>query len=338
MQQKSHSSHINLKIDDVYSLIHSTLIANKTSDSNAMSVANALLKAEIEGQYGHGLSRLMTYVPQVRNGKINGHAQPLAQNILPAIDRIDAQYGFAFPALDLAVELLTEKVEKLGIAAISIHKSHHFGQAAAPCEKLAKSGFLALIFGNSPTAMPIPPAKIPMLGTNPIAFAAPVKDQAPIVIDMALSTVARGKIAAAHFEGTTIPDTWAFDAKGQPTQDPAEAIKGMLQPLGGQKGALLALMVEILSSGLTDSNLSSQASSLLNDEGPPPNLGQTIIAIDVNAMSQGGYDQRIQQLKKYLKTHGSYIPGSRKASQHQRAQQQGLQVSQALYQKIKLLR
>src|SRR4029078_2265088 len=123
-------------------------------------------------------------------GKVDGKAKPNLVRVAPAMLRVDAGLGFAYPALDLVIESLPELVRESGIALAAISRSHHFGQAGAHCERLAEKNLLAFVFGNTPKAMALWGGTKPVLGTNPIAFAAPMPSGAePLVIDLALSRV-----------------------------------------------------------------------------------------------------------------------------------------------------
>ena len=321
-----------LSINQATQLAQAALQRNNTSAENAQSVAAALVQAEIEGQKGHGLSRLITYAPQAKNGKVNGQAQATVAKITDAMHRVDAHFGFAFPAIDLAIQVMNQHIQSTGVCLVGIVHSHHFGQAARICEKLCENNLISLVFGNAPKAMTIPPAKVPLLGTNPIAFGAPTPDQ-PLLIDMALSTVARGKIVVAEQKGEKIPLDWATDVHGNPTDDPTAAIAGMVQPVGGTKGALLALMVEIMAAALTNSCFATEASSLLNAEGPPPDLGQCIIAIDAQRFNPH-FLTRMQHLCTQLTDNNVHIPGSSKPARHAHAAQHGIQIDDTLHTNI----
>ena len=193
---------------------------------------------------------------------------------------IDVANGFAYPAFDLAIAKLPAIAAETGIAAAGFVRSHHFGVAGRHVERLAEQGLLALTVSNTPNAMAAWGGKRPVFGTNPIAFAAPRRGAPPLVIDMALSEVARGKIVTAAQKGEPIPLGWAVDANGQPTTDAKAALAGTLVPAGGAKGAALALMVEMLAVALTGANFAFEASSFLDATGPPPGVGQVLIAID----------------------------------------------------------
>ena len=254
-------------IGELEALIAAALVASNTSVANAASVARALAQAEIDGQKGHGLSRVPIYAAQARAGKVDGHATPTVRQTRPGSLMIDVANGFVFPAVDLAVAHLPPMAGATGIAAAGFVRSHHFGVVGRHVERLAEVGLLALAFANTPKAMAPWGGRQPVFGTNPLAFAAPQRSEPPIVVDLALSQVARGKILTAAQKGEPIPAGWAVDDEGNPTTDAKVALKGALQPIGGAKGAALALMVEVLAVALTGARFSSEASSFFDAEG-----------------------------------------------------------------------
>jgi len=279
---------------DLEALIARALTASRTSEVNALSVAKALTAAEVDGQKGHGLSRVPIYAAQARAGKVDGFATPCARETRPGSLLIDVAHGFAYPGFDLAIGRLPDMTRNTGIAAAGFTRSHHFGVAGHPVERLAERGLVALVMGNTPAAMAAWGGKRPLFGTNPIAFAAPRRNQPPVVVDLALSVAARGKILQASQKGEPIPADWAFDASGQPTTDSKAALNGTLRPLGGAKGAALAFMVEVMAAALTGSTLDFEASSFLDDKGGPPGVGQLLIAIDPDAF--GGADRFLDRI------------------------------------------
>ena len=273
---------------DLEALIARAMETCNTSAANARSVARALTQAEIDGQKGHGLSRVPSYGGQAKSGKVEGHAVPEARQTRPGSLMIDAKHGFAFPAFDLAIARLPEMAKASGIAAAGFTRSHHAGVIGHHVEKLAEAGLVALAFGNTPKAMAPWGGKQPLYGTNPIAFAVPHRGHPPIVVDMALSQVARGKILTAAQKGEAIPEGWAVDETGKSTTDAKAALSGALQPIGGAKGAALALMVEVLAVALTGARFGFEASSFFDADGPPPGVGQFLIAIDPAAFGGAG--------------------------------------------------
>src|SRR5205085_6656614 len=158
-----------------------TLLRCRTSEANARSVARALVRAEADGLKGHGLSRLPSYAAQAKVGKVDGFATPALRRPKPAILAIDAAHGFAFPAIEAAVAALPEAARAEGLAAAPIRRSHHCGAAGHPVEDLARAGLVALLFANTPAAIAPWGGSTGLFGTNPIAFACPLADRAPLV-------------------------------------------------------------------------------------------------------------------------------------------------------------
>jgi (2R)-3-sulfolactate dehydrogenase (NADP+) len=323
-----------LSSEDLEALIGRALLASRTAADNARSVARALTAAEVDGQKGHGLSRVPSYAAQARAGKVDGFAKPSATRVRLATLMIDVKHGFAFPAVDLALELLPALVLEAGIAAAGFVRSHHFGVVGHHVERLAEAGFVALAFANTPKAIAPWGGRRQLYGTNPIGFAAP--GHPPLVVDLALSQVARGKLLTAAQRGEPVPEGWATDAEGRPTRDARAALQGALQPIGGAKGAALALMVEILAAAVTAATLSSAASSFFDTDGPPPGVGQLLIGIDPGAL--GGAEacaERIAALAAAIAGDGeARLPGSRRLKLRQQAAREGLHVDTKLLEEV----
>ncbi len=324
-----------LSLADLESLVIRALTANKTSGRNAAQVAAAIVIAEADGLKGHGASRVPFYAGQANSGKVDGHAMPVCSEIGDAARRIDAKQGFAYPALNLAVEQLIELAPSAGIAAVAIANSHHAGAAGHPVERLARAGLVGLFFANTPEAIAPWGGNKPLFGTDPIAFAAPRRAAAPLVIDMSLSKVARGKVMVAAKEGKSIPEGWALDSDGAPTTDAKAALAGTMLPMGDAKGAQLVLMVELFAAALTGSLFGYEASSFFEAEGPAPRTGQFLIAIDPNRFSDGGFADRIEALLgAILDQPGTRLPGNRRYVLRAVAERDGVDVPDALLDEI----
>jgi len=328
-------SDVYLFRDQLQSLIQRALESSNVSQENALSVAAALTQAQIDGQVGHGISRVASYCAQARSGKVHGQATPhIAAETASAL-RIDAQHGFAFPAIDLAIKELPDKAKAMGIAAATIFHSHHFGVAGWHVERLAMQDTLGLIVGNSPAAIAPFGGSIPIFGTNPIAFAAPRHSNHPLVIDLSLSQVARGKVMVAAKEGQSIPEGWGLDQDGQPTTDPKAVLQGSMLPMGGAKGAALVLLVEILAAALGGAHFGFEASSFFDAEGEPPAVGQTLMCIDPKLFSDGGFSNRLEVLLgQILMQGGTRLPGTKRLTLRERSATEGIAVSQVLLQEV----
>ena len=330
---------VRLSLAEAQELAYQALLASRTSPANARPTARALAAAEADGQGGHGLSRVPSYALQSRAGKVDGNATPRVERVAGAALRVDGGFGFAYPAIDAAIEALAPLAREQGIAVAAVHRSHHFGQAGAHAERLAERGLVALVLGNSPKAMAFWGGRRAMLGTNPLAFGAPLPGgAAPLVIDLAMSVAARGKIVAAEKAGRPIPADWAVDAAGNPTTDPKAALGGTLQPIGGAKGGSLALMIEIFAAAVTGSAFGWEASSFFDDRGGPPNMGHVLVAIDAGQLSAGAYEGRMAALLEALAAEpDARLPGTRRLTNRARAAAEGVTIAPALHAEIKAL-
>lgn len=330
---------VTLTLPDLHELLKDILLAHDTSELNAEHVASALVAAEADGQGGHGASRIPSYAAQSRSGKVDGHAVPKLTKVATAALRVDARSGFAFPAISLAIEALIELTRETGIAAVSITNSHHSGVAAQHVEPMANAGLIGLSFGNTPQAIAPWGGSRGLFGTSPIAFAAPRRKGNPLVIDMSLSKVARGRINAAAQKGEKIPEGWAVDRDGRPTTDPTAAMEGTMLPMGDAKGAQLVLMVEILAAALSASHFGYEASSFFSGEGEPPQVGQFLMAIDPDPLSRGRFRDRLEDLLvAVLDQPGTRLPGERRYALRKEAARSGVALPRALYEELAALR
>jgi (2R)-3-sulfolactate dehydrogenase (NADP+) len=320
-----------------HELIVEALVACSTTPDNAVPVATALVEAELVGQAGHGLRRVPAYAAQARAGKVDGHARATLERARPGAVLIDAAHGFAYPALDLAHEALLEITPANGIAMAGIFRSHHAGVAGLPMEKLARAGLVGMMFANAPASMAPWGGDRPLFGTDPIAFACPTQDGEPIVVDVSLSKVARGKIMAARQKGEPIPEGWALDLDGNPTTDAEAALAGTMIPLGGAKGTALALMVELLCAGLTGANYGYEQTSFFDDVGDPPGPGQLLIAIDPTTFGKHSLTRFGQMAEMIAAQHGARVPGHRRHELRRKLSLDGFAVDDVLIEEIRSL-
>jgi (2R)-3-sulfolactate dehydrogenase (NADP+) len=315
-------------------LVVRTLTRCRTNVDNARSVARALVAAEADGLKGHGLSRVPTYAAQAKVRKVDGLALPTLTRPRPGLIAVDAGYGFAFPAIEMAEQALREVTLKQGVAAAAIQRSSHCGAAGLPVERLAQAGLVALMFANTPAAMAPWGGSVATFGTNPVAFACPLPGRAPVVVDLSLSKVARGNVVTAKQRGEKLPPGWALDEKGQPTSDPDAALRGTMLPAGDAKGVALALMVEILAAGMIGANFAAEASSYLDADGPPSGTGQLIIAFDPAAFGAHALGRFNVLAVAIQRQKGARLPGERRLELRAKAKADGLVISEKLIDEI----
>ncbi|MBM3601465.1 MAG: Ldh family oxidoreductase [Alphaproteobacteria bacterium] len=325
-----------LALADAEALARRVLVASRTSETAAASVAAALVAAEADGLASHGLSRLPAYADQAKSGKVQGMAEPALTRTARASLRVDARDGFAYPAIALGLDAMAKLASDTGVAALAVANSHHFGVAGHHVEKLAARGLVGLGFGNSPGAIAAWGGAKPIFGTNPIAFASPREGKAPLVIDLSLSKVARGKIMVAAQKGEAIPEGWALDASGKPTTDSKAALGGTMLPMGDARGQQLVLMVELLTAALTGSQFGYEASSFFTADGPPPRVGQFFLAFDPKAFSgPTNFAARAEALfAEILSVPGARLPGDRRLKLRTKAEKDGVEIPDALHQEI----
>ena len=319
------------------------LVARALANAGASSVmanatARALVAAESAGQGGHGLSRVAMYADHLHSGRANGRAAPRIANEKPAACLIDAQGGLAYPAMELAVREVARRAQENGVAFCGVTNSHHCGAMDYHLTPLAEAGLVALGFTNSPAAINAWSGKRPLFGTNPIAAAFPRKAQSPLVIDLSLTEVARGKIMLAAKEGKPIPPGWAFDAAGNPTTNAKAALTGGMAAIGGAKGVMLALLVELLCVALTGAHFGFENDSFF-EPGQPAAIGHAIIAIDPGAL--GGADRYYERIETLLTAilmdDGVRLPGERRRRLVADAQAGGIEVADAVLRQLQEL-
>ena len=325
--------------EEINSLVQSALIHAGASPSQAQATAEALIFAEACGLPSHGLSRVSMYVSHLKAGRVIGNAEPVIKNQRPSAVLIDAGNGFAFPACRMAVDQAIAKARQHGIAIAAVTNSHHFGMAAYHLDPVAGAGMVGIACGNSPAAMPAAGGKRAIFGTNPIAAIFPRTGHPPVSVDLSLSEVARGKLMVAADRGESIPLGWALDQDGNPTTDPKKGLTGSMLAVGGTKGAMLALVVELLVTTLTGAHFGAEADTFFKPEGNQPQLGQVFIVIDPKALGGDAvYAERIEALlTAMLSDEGVRLPGQRRIQLLEAAKQTGLDVPQTVLETIRAL-
>ncbi len=321
-----------ISLSSLITLAQDTLAAAGANPVMAETTAKALVFADAHGIATHGVSRVPSYALHLSSGRADGGAEPeIVQEKASAL-LVDARTGLAFPACELAITTAIEKARQTGICIAGVTNSHHFGMAAYHLEPVAHAGLIGLAFSNSPSAITAWGGKRPLFGTNPIAAAFPREQAEPVVIDLSLSQVARGKVILAARDDKPIPDGWALDSEGRPTNDAKAALKGSMQAAGGVKGSMLALMVEVLCVALTGANFGYEADPLYDDTGNEPRLGQVFILIDPQALAgQQTYFNRLEDLiAAMLEDDGVRLPGARRHDLANTAREEGITVPDSL--------
>ena len=321
---------MTVTLDQAEDIAMQCLIASGASGLQAGAVARSIRDAEAEGTRGIGLGYLPWYCGHLGAGKIAGHALPIVASTAPGMIRVDAADGFAHAGYEAGETALIAAAARQGIALLGITNAYACGVLGYFTGRLARRGLIALMFANASATMAPWGGRTRFFGTNPWSMAAP-RTGAPLILDSSSSATAFVNLATAAATGQPIPAHWALDSAGSPTTDPTAAMAGSIAPSGGHKGAALALMVEVLAAGLTGASWSHVASSLGDDLGGPPRLGQTIIAIRPEGMGVLGLAGRIDAMLADMSAQpGVRVPGDRRHANRVKHEAQGVSLDAPL--------
>ncbi len=302
-----------LTLDEVEDISRRMLLSSGASALQAGPTARSIRDAEADGIRTVGLSYLPTYCDHVACGKVVGDAVPTVTQPRTGTIAVDAHHGFAHPAFAAGSDRLIAAARNSGIALMSIAHSYSAGVLGWFVEHLAEKGLVAMMFANSSSLMAAHGGSVAFFGTNPIAWATPRANGAPVVADMSSSTVAWVKVNAAAQAGESIPLGWALDVNGDPTTDAQAALAGSMAPAAGHKGSALALLVDVMCGGVAASNFSFEASGFGGTSGGPPDVGQVILVIDPAPTAGLGFLQRIEtELDAMTDQPGVRLPGDRR--------------------------
>jgi LDH2 family malate/lactate/ureidoglycolate dehydrogenase len=320
------------------------------------TAAHVMVETDLAGVDSHGVSMLMDYDDYRRRGKLNLKANPRVVREGPVTALIDADAGLGHPAAVMGMALAIEKAKKMQVGVVTVFNSHHFGAAGYYAAMASKAGMVGMVMSATRTMAVVPTrAKVPVLGTNPLAFAAPAKRNAPFLLDMATSAAANNKIKVYGLNGKQIPAGWVFDDQGNAVTDPDSALriiyetkKGGLTPLGGtaemssHKGYGLALMVHILGGALSGASFSPIR---IRNQGPsdPDRLGHFFMAIDPKAFrAEGAFEDDLDAVIDVL--HATppldpeapvLVPGDPEAAARERRLREGIPLPDSLLAKLR---
>jgi len=304
---------VKMSLDAIYTLAHSALIANGCDEPNAAAIADIVTRAERDGSHSHGLFRMPGYIGGLRSGKVDGKSKPTVNKRTPAVINVDGHGCYAPLAQAVGLPVLVEAANEIGIAAMSLTGVHHFAALWPETEYLADRGLVGVACtASKPTVAPAGSTE-PLFGTNPLAFAWPRPGKTPVCFDMATSAMALGDVQIAARDGKKVPPGTGLDRDGNATTDPAKIAEGVLLPFGGYKGSAIALMVELLSAGLTSEAFSYEAAANDNNDGAPPQGGEMIIAMSPQLIAGDGWETHVEAfMDKLTSLEGVRVPGARR--------------------------
>ncbi|XP_022116764.2 (2R)-3-sulfolactate dehydrogenase (NADP(+)) [Pieris rapae] len=283
-----------VSIDEVLRFMEESLAAAGAPLAEAKAQADLLIHADLVGHFSHGLNRLELYINDMKNGICKPAARPVILKESAATAWVDGAHALGATVGNFCMDLAIQKAKESGVGWVSAKGCNHFGMAGYWALKAEREGLIGMAFTNSAPIMTPTRSKNSANGTNPIAMAAPAGDGDSLVVDMATTAAAMGKVEIQMRKGEKIPEGWALGPDAKPTTDAELAfVSGRLMPLGGfeqtsgYKGYGLSVMVEQFCSGLSGSNPSHKVSGWSYTQTQPPNMGQCFVAIDPERFAPG---------------------------------------------------
>lgn len=307
---------MTIRYAEAYDLALSLLLDAGFSRQRATTITEAILLADVWGLPSHGLLRLPYYLDRCAAGGYRADAELATATDTGPLVTLDGGGGLGHWQVAAATELARERCLRYGIAAVAVADSGHCGALGAYTLPLVDAGLAGLVFSNGPAVMAPWGSNTRLLSTSPIAAGIPIPER-PAIVDLALSAVARGTIAAKAQAGEPLPEGWALDADGEPTTDAQTALHGLLAPLGGAKGFALAFLVESLTGGMIGPNLSADVPDFFDPEcnHRPQGIAHLVVALDPRRTAPGGpgdVEARLRDLAKRVAGSGGRVPGGRR--------------------------
>ena len=326
-----------LSPEEARALIWNALTGSCTSPENAAYFTDAILDTELSGLEGHGFYWLQYYCAHLRSGKVDGQAVPQVEALSDTSFRVDAQHGFAHPAIEAGFKHLIPAAIAHDVAAMGVYNSYNAATLGFHTGYLARAGLLALGATNAvPNLAPVG-GKVPIIGTNPISYAVPAPGgEIAFLVDQSATQVAWTAVKRAAEAGEPIPLGWALDAGGEPTTDAAAGLAGSMAPAGGVKGFSIGLLVEVLCAALAGGKLGPDQGSFTDDDGKPIDNGQFFVAFDPGKFSGGDFDNSINALvASVTEQDGARLPNARREANKERLAKQGIPIDADLHETLK---
>lgn len=334
------------KSDQLKSFAQKILEKAGLSNSESNIVAESLIEAELRGLGSHGLTRLRTYAKRVKTKVVSANVEPKILNTSKTALLVDGCNGMGASIGSKVMQICIDRAKEYGTCFATVNRGNHFGIAAYFTMQAVNQNMIGIAMSNAPASVVPTGGKKPMLGTNPLSIAIPAGKYPPLVLDMACSVVAQGKvILAAKEKKESIPPNWAVDENGDMTTDPQTALKGAMLPFGGPKGYAIAFIVDILSSALSGALNSTRIRSYWNNFEEPQDLGYFFGAFNVESfLDIDSFKNRMDGLFEEMKScppakgyDQVYIPGELEYIRSEEAKKNGIQLYDSVVEDLKKL-
>lgn len=307
------------------------------SHEDAVSCVNVLLAADMRGQRTHGTTHMKDYCDRMLNGTVSNGSDIEIKPTSPSTMVVDAKHSVGMVTGVKVMAKCIEQAKTSGSCFASVHNGCHYGLGACYPMMALEEDMIGVSFSNTPALVAPFGGADPLLGTNPISIAIPAGKHPPLVLDIATSIVAKGRIALAMKEGTSIPEGWALDKNGAPTTDPAAANEGVLLPFGAHKGYAMELIGSLLSFALSGADMDTQIPRFFEQKEISTNFGYFMGCIDVSKFcSIDDFKARVDAMFDILKacrpavgSKGVMIPGEIEYNMTAKAMEEGVDLSEA---------
>ncbi|MDQ0221138.1 Ldh family oxidoreductase [Peribacillus cavernae] len=310
-------TNVGINERELESLVYQIMLAAGLDEDQSTIIAEHLVLANLRGVDSHGVSRVAIYTERISRGLTNKQftIQKERETVTTAL--LDAGNSSGIVVAKAGIKLAVEKAKAAGIGLVGIKNSNHCGMLADYTAYAAKNDCVALATTNAPSNMAPWGGRSRFFGTNPISYGIPAGEEPDIIFDMATSVVARGKIINAQKNGEKIPIGWAISKDGEPTEDPEEALEGLVLPVGGPKGYGIALLVDVLSGLFTGASFGPHIGDLYKDFTQSQNVGQFFFVVRADLFQpleeyKLRIDQMIREIRQTRLMEGVekiYLPG-----------------------------
>lgn len=328
---------------ELKSLANSAFLALGVPGQQAADAAGVLVTADLMGIHTHGVARIASYGERIRLGGITAAAAIAEERLAPGMLRVNGDNGLG-PAVGAhALRAAMAAAGETGIAVAFCHGSNHFGPIAPYAWEATQRGFASLIASNATTTIAPTGGRDARLGNNPLGFGFPNPGGDPVILDMAISVVARARIRDAAKAGRPIPEGWAADADGRPTTDPKAALDGFLLPIGGYKGYGLSMAVDMLTGVLSGAAFLTHVRSWVDEPEAPQNLGHAFVLIDTARLGGDAWlGRRTADFTGILRAtppvdpqHPVMLPGERELALMRRQREQGIALDRTVLAEVR---
>jgi len=301
---------VRVSTQKLEAFIASAFVAVGISRSEAKSIAELMVRADAQGSEGHGVFRLPQYVRRIKGGAVNLKPKIRVTRKAAGMALVDGDNGMGHLVMRYATEKAIEKAKAAGLAWVGVRMSNHAGPASLYAAMPAQHDMIGLYLavGN---ANHLPPwgGLDMLLSTNPIAVAVPAGEEPAVVLDMATTVAAYGKVKTKAQRGEMMPEGWMMDREGRPLTDPRRANEGFLLPIGGYKGYGLALVIGILAGTLNGAAMGKDVVDFNADDTSVTNTGHAIVAINIEAFQPvAGFKREMDTLIRDIRS-SRRLPG-----------------------------